>query len=73
MNHYPRMDKWDIPNLQLIRYIKSNHTRSTMLSYRVGLDPVAASYLVGWIESSCNIPVNYATHCKKETPNETLV
>ena len=29
---------------------KAKHTNSSMLSYRIGLDPVAASYLVGWID-----------------------
>ena len=35
---------------------KTKHTRSTILSYRVGLDPIATSYLVGWIEKTRNIP-----------------
>ena len=29
---------------------KAKHTSSSILSYRVGLDPVATSYLLGWIE-----------------------
>ena len=29
---------------------KAKHTNSSILSYRVGLDPIAKSYLVGWIK-----------------------
>ena len=29
---------------------KAKHTSSSILSYSVGLDPIATSYLVGWIE-----------------------
>ena len=29
---------------------KAKLTSSSILSYRVGLDPIATSYLVGWIE-----------------------
>ena len=29
---------------------KTKYPRGSTLSYRVGLDPVATSYLVGWIE-----------------------
>ena len=29
---------------------KAKHTTSSILNYRVGLDPIAAPYLVGWIE-----------------------
>ena len=35
---------------------KTKHTRSNMLSYRVGLDPIATFYLVGWVEKTPNIP-----------------
>ena len=35
---------------------KAKHTRSSKVSYGVGLDPVATSYLVGWIERTHNIP-----------------
>ena len=28
---------------------KAKHTSSSILSYRIGLDPIATSYLVGWI------------------------
>ena len=35
---------------------KTKHTRSRILSYRVGLDPIAASYFVGWNEKTRNIP-----------------
>ena len=56
---------------------KTKHTRSSILSYRVGLDPIATSYLVGWIEKTRNIPgqviSNYIKHRKKEPPNEFVV
>ena len=29
---------------------KAKHTSSSVHSYRVGLDPIATPYLVGWIE-----------------------
>ena len=29
---------------------KAKHTISSILSYRIGLDPIVTSYLVGWIE-----------------------
>ena len=29
---------------------KAKHTSSSILSYRVGLDPIATSYLAGWIK-----------------------
>ena len=35
---------------------KAKHTSSSILSYRIGLDPVATPYLEGWIEWTCNIP-----------------
>ena len=35
---------------------KTKHTRSSILSYRVGLDIVAIPYHVGWIERTRNIP-----------------
>ena len=31
---------------------KTKHTKSSILSYRVGLDPVATSYFVVWMEGS---------------------
>ena len=52
----PRMNKWEIPNLQTIRYIKTNILEVAHLSYRVELDPVATSYFVGCIERTRNIP-----------------
>ena len=56
---------------------KNNHTRSSIHSYGVGLDPVKTSYLAGWIERTRNIPDYilsiYITHHKKEPDNETLV
>ena len=33
---------------------KTKHSKSNILSYRVGLDPVATLYLVEWIEKSQN-------------------
>ena len=56
MNHYPKngqMGDAEPPNNMLH---KAKHTSSSILSYRVGLDPTATSYLVGWIEWACNIP-----------------
>ena len=35
---------------------KAKHTNSSILSYRVGLDPIATSYLVGWSEWTGNLP-----------------
>ena len=35
---------------------KTKHTRSSIVSFRVGLDPVATSYLVGWIGRTRNTP-----------------
>ena len=35
---------------------KTKHTSSSIRSYMVGLDPVATSYLVGWIERTRSIP-----------------
>ena len=34
---------------------KTKHTSSSILSYKVGLDLLATSYLVGWIERTRNI------------------
>ena len=45
----------DIKTSDNILY-KTKHTKSSILSYRVGLDPIATSYLVGWIEKTRNIP-----------------
>ena len=42
---------------------KAKRTSISILSYRIGLDPIATSFYVGWI----------VTHRKKEPPNETLV
>ena len=36
--------------------LKTKHTSGSMLSHRVGLDPIATSYLVGWIKCTQNIP-----------------
>ena len=68
MNHYPKNGYMgDIePSNNTLR--KTRHTRGTLLSYRIGLDPVATSYLVGSIERTRNIPSNCITHHKKEPP-----
>ena len=34
----------------------TKHTSSSILSYRVGLDPIATFCLEGWIERTQNIP-----------------
>ena len=50
MNHYPKngyMGDTEPPNNILH---KAQVTSSSILSYRVGLDPIAISCLVGWIE-----------------------
>ena len=58
------------------RLHKTKYTRSSILSYRVGLDPVTTSYLIRLIEKTYNIPglhlSNYKTYLKKEPLNETL-
>ena len=51
---------------------KVKHTSCSMLSYRVGLDPIATSYPLDWIEWTCNvlgwILSCCITHRKKEPP-----
>ena len=50
MNHYPKngsMRDNETPNNM---FHKAKHTSSSILSYRIGLDPIVTSYLVGWIE-----------------------
>ena len=47
--------------------LKTKHTKSSIRSYGVGVNPVATCYIVGWIIS------NYITYNKKESPSETLV
>ena len=77
MNHCPRNGQMGDTKPSNNMLHKSNHTRSSILSYRVGLDPVQTSYLVGWIERTRNIPAYilsiYITHHKKEPDNKTLV
>ena len=34
------------------------HTRGSVLSFRVGLDPVATSYPIGWIKRIRNISLS---------------
>ena len=68
MNHYPKNGKMGDTKPPNNMLPKAKHTSSSILSYRVGLDPIATSYLVGWIKSTCNIPgeilSSYITHCK---------
>ena len=50
--HEPLSQEWimgdkEPPNNMLH---KTKHNSSSILSYRVALDPIATSYLVGWIE-----------------------
>lgn len=45
------------------RLRKIKHTRSSILGYRVGLDTVATSYLVGSNEKTHNIPVQILSNC----------
>ena len=35
---------------------ETKHTKSSTLSYKIGLNPVVTSYLVDWIERARNIP-----------------
>ena len=56
MNHYPKIRQMGStePSNNLLH--KTKHSSSSILSYRVGLDPITMSYLVGWIELTRNIP-----------------
>ena len=47
---------FEIPHTQIPHHIATKHPRSSTLSYRVGLDPFASSYLVVCIERTHNIP-----------------
>ena len=38
---------------------KTKHTRGSILSYRIGLDAVTTSYLVGWIEWGPSLARSY--------------
>ena len=42
------------PSINMLH--KTYHTKSCILSYRVGSDPVTTSFLVGWIKKTRNIP-----------------
>ena len=56
--HEPLSQKWinrDTKPSNNMLY-KKKHTKSSMLSYGVGLDLVATSYIVGWIEKTRNVP-----------------
>ena len=47
------MGDTELPNNKLH---KTKHTSGSILNYRVGLDPIATSFLVGWIERNLNRP-----------------
>ena len=53
MNHHPKKMGDTEPSNKMLH--KTKHTSSSILSYRVGLDPITTSYLVGWIEWTRNI------------------
>ena len=57
MNHYPNIG-WIMGDTEPPNNMspKAKQTSSSILSYRIGLDPISTSYLVGWIERTCNIP-----------------
>ena len=50
--HEPLSQEWINGRTEPPKYMlpKAKHTSSNILSYRVGLDPIATSYLVGWIK-----------------------
>ena len=50
MNHYPKNEKMGDSELPNNILPKTKHTSSSILSYRVGFDPIATSYFVSWIE-----------------------
>ena len=56
---------------------RTNLTKSSILSYGVGLNPAATSYLVVLIKRTSSITgkvvSNYITHDKKGTPTKNLV
>ena len=56
---------------------RTNLTKSRILSYGVGLNPAATSYLVVLIKRTSSITgkvvSNYITHHKKGTPTKNLV
>ena len=47
------MGDTELPNNTLH---KTKHTSGSILNYRVGLAPIATSFLVGWIERNLNRP-----------------
>ena len=56
MNYYPKNElTGDIEPSNNTPHI-TKHTSSSILSYRVGLDPIATFYLEGWIVRTHNIP-----------------
>ena len=77
MNHYPKNGKMGDTEPPHNMLHKTKHTSRSILIYRVGLDPIATSYLAAWIEWTCNIPgwilSSYIAHRKKEPPSESLV
>ena len=51
MNHYPNIG-WIMGDTEPPNNMspKAKQTSSGILSYRIGLDPISTSYLVGWIK-----------------------
>ena len=56
MNNYPKDGQMGDTEPLNNTLLKTKHTRSSILSYRVGSDPVTTSYLVGWNKRTSNIP-----------------
>ena len=50
MNHYPMNGYMEDTEPSNDMLHKTKHTSRSILSYRVGLGPIATSYLVDWIE-----------------------
>ena len=55
MNHYLKNGYMGDPEPSDNMLQKTKHPRRSTLGYRVGLDPVTTSYLVGCIERTRNI------------------
>ena len=50
MNHYLKNGLMGDTEPPYNMLPKAKHTSSSVLSYRIGLDPISTSYLVGWIK-----------------------
>ena len=50
MNQYPKNGKMGDTEPPHNMLHKTKHTSHSILSYRVGLDPIATFYLAAWIE-----------------------